>query len=330
MFLLLLCGVLNLITFPLDLPFPVLYGGIIYRIHQENFLQLKSKKYVRYSVVLFALLLTWRLFLFSGTAVFEKGYLLLFLVIAGAGLIYFPFKIYLDYRRQGYNEYTERIILVNQLSVISILCGLTTLLLLGNRIYPVDFDVSPLHLIFILILLALILKSVYLYKEWKAVSEELLKGEAKDQEEKISENEIVQYERTLTKVMQEKLLFLRADISLERLSAETGIPKYKLSQYFNQHLGKTFYQYIAEHRIQYAVKNMDANKADYTIEALAFACGFNSVTTFNKYFKEFVGCSPREYRLKPKKYEDTCLNSHIDHLCAYFGFNEVYSGAFCL
>jgi len=300
-FLLLLCGVLNILTFPLDLPFPVLYGGILYSIHQENFLQSGSKKYVNYSIVLFILFLTWRLFLFADIAVFEEGYYLFFSMIAGASLIYFPFKIYLDYRRQGYNEYTERIILVNQLSIISVLCGLTTILLLGNRIYPVDFDVSPFHLIFILITLTLILKSIYLYKEWKGTCEEGMKEEAKDLEEKISENEIAQYEKILRAAMQEKLLFLRADFSLERLSVETGLPKYKLSQYLNQHLRKTFYQYIAEYRIHYAVESMDAKKENYTIEAMAFACGFNSVTTFNKYFREFIGCSPKEYRSKVKR-----------------------------
>src|SRR5699024_8542872 len=81
-----------------------------------------------------------------------------------------------------------------------------------NRIYPVDFDVSPFHLIFILITLTLILKSIYLYKEWKGTCEEGMKEEAKDLEEKISENEIAQYEKILRAAMQEKLLFVLGNL----------------------------------------------------------------------------------------------------------------------
>lgn len=106
-----------------------------------------------------------------------------------------------------------------------------------------------------------------------------------------------QYIETLEKCVRETDIYRNPDISLEMLSTETTIPKHHLSQLLNGYFGKNFYQYIAELRIEYALTRLQ-NDSGIKIESLAYDCGFNSKTSFNRYFKEYTGCLPSYYKTK--------------------------------
>ncbi len=112
-----------------------------------------------------------------------------------------------------------------------------------------------------------------------------------------------QYEEKLKYLMEIKELYRQNNLSIKLLVEESGIPGHHLSELFSSYLNKKFYPYIAEYRIAYAVKYLENYKDNLTIEGLAYECGFKSKTTFNKYFKEIVGCSLSEYkynlRVKP-------------------------------
>jgi len=89
--------------------------------------------------------------------------------------------------------------------------------------------------------------------------------------------------------------FLNPDISIESISRDLDIPKHHFSQLFNVHLGKNFYAFIAERRIKYALKRLHEEQGKLKIESLAYECGFNSKTSFNRYFKEITGFTPLEF-----------------------------------
>jgi AraC-like DNA-binding protein len=91
-------------------------------------------------------------------------------------------------------------------------------------------------------------------------------------------------------------LYLNASLTLEMLSVKTGVPKHQLSNHINTCLHATFYQIVAAYRVEFAKKRLQENDG-ITIEALAYECGFYSKTSLNKYFKEFTGIAPSQYRL---------------------------------
>lgn len=95
--------------------------------------------------------------------------------------------------------------------------------------------------------------------------------------------------------LEENQLYRNSAISLEMLAEKTNIPKHHLSNFLNTYLGKSFYQLIAEYRVDYAKKRL-AEDNIVTIETLAYECGFNSKTSLNKYFKEVTGFAPSQYR----------------------------------
>lgn len=104
-----------------------------------------------------------------------------------------------------------------------------------------------------------------------------------------------EYEKVVHIYLTESKLFLKQGISLKLLSEKINIPKHQLSILFNSYMHKSFYVLISEYRIKHAKKLIKEN-SNLTIESIAFECGFNSKSTFNKYFKEYTGCLPSEYR----------------------------------
>lgn len=111
----------------------------------------------------------------------------------------------------------------------------------------------------------------------------------------ISKEKIDVYLQQIQHYFETSQAYLRPDLSLNVLEEELNIPKHFLSQLFNVHMGKSFYQYVAEYRVAYATKRMKEKNIPIKIESLAYECGFNSKTSFNRYFKNIVGCTPIEY-----------------------------------
>ena len=65
----------------------------------------------------------------------------------------------------------------------------------------------------------------------------------------------------------------------------------------NEHIGKNFYEFVNEYRIETAKTNLlDSKMAHYTIEAIAYESGFNSKSSFNLLFKKQVGYTPGKWR----------------------------------
>ncbi len=110
-------------------------------------------------------------------------------------------------------------------------------------------------------------------------------------------------EEGLTKIIQKVDDFMHAEkaftnpeLTLKDLSEETGIPGHQLSQAINTHLGKSFYNYVNNLRVNEFLKMAkEPENKKYTYLSLAFDAGFNSKTTFNKYFKLTTGQTPSQF-----------------------------------
>ncbi|MGG5507720.1 MULTISPECIES: helix-turn-helix domain-containing protein [unclassified Myroides] len=90
--------------------------------------------------------------------------------------------------------------------------------------------------------------------------------------------------------------FLQRDFSLDMLcSSIPNCTTQQASFVLNHYLNTTFYKLVAYHRIIYSLQLL-VNQPDWTILAIAEECGFRSVNTFTKYFKNLTGFSPVDYR----------------------------------
>jgi AraC-like DNA-binding protein len=158
--------------------------------------------------------------------------------------------------------------------------------------YLSELVIHPLLITIGLNALALFLVIYFIYSTTSVITENNEVKAYKNQQ--ISDELFQEYEKILLKKIQDSTLYLNADLSLQILSEETGIPKHHLSQLLNIHLGKSFYSFIAEYRINFSL-NLLANY-QLKLDVLAFESGFNSKSSYNRYFKQFIGCTPSEYR----------------------------------
>ena len=85
------------------------------------------------------------------------------------------------------------------------------------------------------------------------------------------------------------------DMTLDTLAAYAGFSRYTLSRMFRQHTGMTFTQYLSQRRVEMAMELLSATRMPVT--QVALQCGFNSIATFNRVFRDVKGCTPTQYRV---------------------------------
>lgn len=85
------------------------------------------------------------------------------------------------------------------------------------------------------------------------------------------------------------------DVTLDSLAAYAGFSRYTLSRMFRQYTGSTFTQYLNTRRVNMSMDLLSGTKMPVT--QVALQCGFNSIATFNRVFRDVRGCTPTQYRL---------------------------------
>ena len=102
----------------------------------------------------------------------------------------------------------------------------------------------------------------------------------------------------LDEEMREKKAYLDSRLSIISLAKRIGTPPYRLRMLINKSLGhQNFSIYVNRFRVE-AVKEAFADTADLNTPILTIALnnGFNSLSPFNRAFREIEGMTPSEYR----------------------------------
>ncbi|MFN8256180.1 MAG: helix-turn-helix domain-containing protein [Bacteroidales bacterium] len=112
----------------------------------------------------------------------------------------------------------------------------------------------------------------------------------------LSEDTAKQIHQKLMSVMKDERLFTRPELSLTELANRMEIHPNYLSQVINDLEGVNFYDYINTLRIEEFKKMISQpENQKFTFTALAYDCGFNSKSAFNRFFKKSTHLSPTEY-----------------------------------
>ena len=93
----------------------------------------------------------------------------------------------------------------------------------------------------------------------------------------------------------------RESLTLDDLAGAIHISKSECCRCFKRTLQVTPVEYLIKYRIfQAAILLQQGLPSMQTISDLAFYVGFNNASYFNKVFKQYLNCTPSEYRLKVK------------------------------
>lgn len=112
----------------------------------------------------------------------------------------------------------------------------------------------------------------------------------------LSEQTANEIHKLLKLKMGEEELFTDSELTLVELSQRLNVHPNNLSQVINTFEEKNFYDYINILRIEkFKTLIRDTENRKFTILSLAYDCGFNSKTSFNRYFKKVTKLTPSEY-----------------------------------
>ena len=101
----------------------------------------------------------------------------------------------------------------------------------------------------------------------------------------------------LKKVLELQKPYLDPRLTVTGLSKMLDVPPYILSQILNVHLNSSFSNLINNCRLQHACRLLENQEnASLTIASIGYEAGFNSLSVFNKVFKENKGITPNQFR----------------------------------
>ncbi len=104
-------------------------------------------------------------------------------------------------------------------------------------------------------------------------------------------------EKKIDIIIQENQYYLDNTLTLQKLAKFLGTNRQYLSNYINQEINKTFYDYINDFRLEEAKRLLDNidSEHNYSMEDIASMSGFNSYATFLRSFEKKYGHTPSKY-----------------------------------
>jgi len=114
---------------------------------------------------------------------------------------------------------------------------------------------------------------------------------------RLKDTEAKSYAGKLVNHMELSKQYLNPDLTLPQLAAELGISAHLLSQLINERFELNFFEFVNRYRVEaFKEKIADPRYANFSLLGIAFDCGFNSKSAFNRIFKKATGLTPSQYK----------------------------------
>lgn len=156
------------------------------------------------------------------------------------------------------------------------------------------------------------IKQNYLFnKHIEEVKEKIIAPVKKYKNSNLSDEIKTEYINKIFDYMKSEKPHLNPELTIQDLSKQLNITRHHLTEILNNDLGKNFFNFINEYRVEEVKKRLLNEKfAHLTIVAIAFDSGFNSKSTFNSIFKQQTNKTPSKWRNeKLKELEKSKMNN---------------------
>lgn len=101
----------------------------------------------------------------------------------------------------------------------------------------------------------------------------------------------------IRRTMEEQQLYLTANLNIEEFARHVGIHYREVSSIINKHFNTNFFEFVNEYRVNKAKQMLlDPGCAHMTILDILLECGFNSKSSFHRFFKRYTGMSAADFR----------------------------------
>ncbi|MCF6440747.1 helix-turn-helix domain-containing protein [Pseudoalteromonas luteoviolacea] len=100
----------------------------------------------------------------------------------------------------------------------------------------------------------------------------------------------------LKQLLEEEQVFLDNQLTLAQLADQLGLTQHQTSELLNEHMNKSFYTLLNEHRIHFACELLKKSTTRNNITQIALDSGFNNKSSFYTEFKKQLGTTPSKWR----------------------------------
>lgn len=107
-------------------------------------------------------------------------------------------------------------------------------------------------------------------------------------------NKVANEDQRITLVKEYLSMHYAETIKMEKLGQLVCMTPEGFTRFFHQHTGKTPSRYLIDYRIGMAARML--KNTQEPISEISFKCGFNTLSHFNRLFRESKGCTPKEFR----------------------------------
>jgi AraC-like DNA-binding protein len=305
-----------------NLPIPFLHGPLLYlyTLALTNPSKMKSKTWLIHFILPVICILLYLPFLSSSGAekieVFKnegKGYENIIQIsgwllnISGIFYVIFNFRLLQKHKKRILNQFSnQEKINLNWLRFLYLVMALMWIFIIVVQNDKLIFSATAVFVVFIGYF-GIKQVGIFTNKNPEIADNEpitILKAELIEEtiEKKkyaksgLSEDTARELHQKLQALMNEQKLFTEPELTLSDLAERLEIHPNYLSQIINEIEGVNFYDYVNGLRIEEFKRLvvLPENKK-YTLLALAYDCGFNSKSAFNRIFKKATELSPSEY-----------------------------------
>ena len=140
-------------------------------------------------------------------------------------------------------------------------------------------------------------QNVIFFSESVIVSDERKEIQTKYAGSRLKDTDAKIYVDQLDTFMASSKPYLNPDLTLMQLASDINITPHLLSQIINDQYKLNFFDYINQYRVQeFKTAVADPKNKNYSLLGIAFECGFNSKSAFNRIFKKSTGLTPSQFK----------------------------------
>jgi AraC-like DNA-binding protein len=114
----------------------------------------------------------------------------------------------------------------------------------------------------------------------------------------LKEKDALALSEKLKEYMDKEKPYINADLDLRDLAAHLNVYPHYITQVLNTLFNQNFYEFVNTYRVNEAKKHLEKSRHlnKVSILSIAYDCGFNSKSSFNRIFKRKTGMTPSEFR----------------------------------
>lgn len=113
----------------------------------------------------------------------------------------------------------------------------------------------------------------------------------------LKQDDAVSLSEKLKIYMETKQPYINMDLTLKDLATALDTYPHYVTQVLNTVFNQNFYDFINTYRVEEVQRRLhDPQFKNLTILAVAYDCGFNSKSSFNRIFKQKTGLTPSQYK----------------------------------